>query len=294
MAPPDIIETLEYEAILQELKDDMSARMAADGLDFDVVDLESDPAVKILEVAADREVRVRARVNGAAKALLLALSKNMDLEHLGAWFGVERQVVIPAVVDETGAITTPAVMEDNERLRKRIQLAPQAFSTAGPVGAYEYHVMTAVPAVKSVGIVNPRPGVVQVYPLTIHGDGSPTEEELKAIRIWLAADDVRPLTDQVQVAKPAIFHTVVSATIVVKQGPDPDMLVEAAIANIRRYADSRHQVGAILRRSAIFQHAHVADAIDSVIVHEPAEDFDPGPRGAVYVDDIVVGVQVLS
>ena len=44
MDPPDIIETLDYEDILVEIKDDMDERMDDLGLTFDVKDLESDPA----------------------------------------------------------------------------------------------------------------------------------------------------------------------------------------------------------------------------------------------------------
>jgi phage-related baseplate assembly protein len=293
MDPPDIIETLDFETILQALKADMSARMEDEGLEFDVQDLESDPAVKILEVAAAREIHLRARVNGAAKALLLALAHNNDLEHLGAWFGVERQVITPAVLDGNGDVITPAVMENDERLRHRIQLAPQAFSTAGPIGAYEYHALTAAPTIKSVNVISPRPGIVQVFPLSMIGDGEPSEAELKAIRLWLAAEDVRPLTDQVQVISPSIIHMNIDLTLLVKQGPDAGSIADTVEESVREYADSRHQVGAVLRRSAIYQHAHIADAVDSVVINVPTEDVDPGPRGAIFVDDVLVRTKTL-
>jgi phage-related baseplate assembly protein len=288
MEPPDIIETLDYEVILEALKLDMSERMADLGLEFDVQDLESDPAVKILEVAAAREVHLRARVNGAAKALLLALSKRMDLEHLGAWFGVERATVVEAT-DET-----PAVMESDERLRKRIQLAPQAFSTAGPHGAYEYNVMLADPTIKSVGIVVPRPGHVSVYPLVDTGDGEPSKAVLDKVRLQLLADDVRPLTDQVTVASPKIQHVTVDVTLVVKNGPDALSLAAEAKANIQAYADIRHQVGSSLRLSGIYDAAHSTDAVDHVIINSPLTDIVPGENGAVWVEEITVKTKVLS
>jgi phage-related baseplate assembly protein len=288
MSPPDIIETIDFEDILAALKTDMSARMLELGLDFDVQDLESDPAVKILEVAAAREVILRARVNGAAKALLLALAQKMDLEHLGAWFGVERLVIEPAVLDDTGAVVTPAVMEDDERLRRRIQLAPQAFSTAGPIGAYEYHVLTAAPTVKSVGIYSPRPGHVYVYPLVSEGNGTPDWDVLQAVRLRLQADDVRPLTDQVTVMAPGIVTVTIEVELIVRRGPDAAMLVELATERLQAYADARHKVGAPLRLSGIYQAAHITDAVENVIVAQPEADVDPGPNGAVYVEDIIV------
>ena len=65
LATPDIIETLDYEEILQRMKDDLVAR------DPDFVHLlESDPAMKVMEVAAWRELLIRQRVNDAARANL--------------------------------------------------------------------------------------------------------------------------------------------------------------------------------------------------------------------------------
>ena len=282
MEPPDIIETISFEAILKELKADMSARMADLGLEFDVQDLESDPAVKILEVAADREVILRARVNGAAKALLLALAHRHDLEHLGAWFGVERLIVN----------TNPLTMEDDERLRVRVQLAPQAFSTAGPHGAYVFHAMTAAPTVKHVGIDVPEPGHVILYPLVPTGDGTPSIEVLRAIRERLLREDVRPLTDVITVTAPDIIHTTVDVTLVMGEGVDPVLLEDRAKTGIAAYALKRHKVGAPFYRSGVYDAAMVP-GVDNVIINSPLADIDPGVGGAVYVEAIFVDSQVI-
>lgn len=278
MTPPDIIETLDYETILAALKDDMQARMEDEGLDFDVQDLESDPAVKILEVAAAREVVLRARVNGAAKALLLALAQGTDLEALGAWFGVER-----------------ATGETDARFRQRIQLAPQAFSTAGPYGAYEFHALTAAPSIKSVGVVNPRAGSpsVVVYPLSSTGNGQPSEDELDAIRAVLLSKDVKPLTDVVTVTSPKIVEQVIDVTLMVKEGPDVSTLITAAKAALEEYALARHKVGDPLYLSGIYQAAQVPGA-EHVVINSPMADVDPGANGAVYVPSVAVTHKVLS
>jgi phage-related baseplate assembly protein len=292
MEPPDIIETLNYEFIIDALKDDFQARMETLGLDFDVRDLESDPAVKILEVAAAREIVLRARVNGAAKALLLALSQKMDLVHLGALFGVERAVVVPAHFNEAGTLV-PAVMETDGRLRTRVQLAPQAFSTAGPYGAYEFNVLLADPTIKSVGIVVPRPGHVAVYPLVADGDGEPSKAVLDRVRKQLLSDDVRPLTDQVTVSSPKIEHVKIDLTLVVKAGPDASILMTQARAALRAYADSRHKVGEGLWLSGIYAAAQVGTAVEHVVIHAPLDDIEPGPKGAVWVEEIIVDSSVM-
>ncbi|OYX99778.1 MAG: hypothetical protein B7Y80_09305 [Hyphomicrobium sp. 32-62-53] len=122
LAPPDIIETLDYEAIVTAMRDDLVARFP---LIVGVIDLESEPARKLIEAFAYRELGLRARINDAARAVLLATSYGTNLDHLGALFATARQAG-----------------EDDERFRRRIQLAPEAFSVAGPEGAYQYHTLT--------------------------------------------------------------------------------------------------------------------------------------------------------
>ena len=111
---PEIIETLDFEQILAELKAEFASRSAEEGLEIDVLDLESEPAVKILEAAAFRELRLRARANEVARNQILAFSKSTDLDHLGSFHGVAR-----------------LVGETDERLRERIQLATIGGSTGG-------------------------------------------------------------------------------------------------------------------------------------------------------------------
>lgn len=288
MSPPNIIEELSYEDILQVQKDDFQARMDAAGLDFDVSDLESDPAVKILEVAAAREVVLRARVNGAAKALLLAKSQKNDLEHLGSWFGVER------LSTEQG---DTVVYELDDRLRQRVHLAPQAFSTAGPHGAYLFHTLTAAPTVKNVGIYVPnevpRRGSIVVLPLVDTGNGTPSEDVLDAIRSKLLEDDIRPLTDVVTVRAPKLYVRQINVTLTIKEGPDASVVLATANTALQAYAYERHKVATTLHLSGIYRAAHVA-GVESVQINAPASDVDPGPDGAVYVEDIAVDHKVLK
>ena len=83
LAAPDALITLDYEAILAQLKVDFLARMAASGQDYDVATLEVDPAVKILEVAAYRELILRAAINDKIRAIMLASAQDADLDQLG-------------------------------------------------------------------------------------------------------------------------------------------------------------------------------------------------------------------
>ena len=124
---PNVIENLDYEALLE-------AAIARLGPDYVVS--EADPAYKVLESAAYRELLLRQRVNDGARSVLLATARGRDLDNLAALLGVERQVVTPADPDAIPPVE--AVYESDERLRLRTQLAPSAISTAGPVSSYRY------------------------------------------------------------------------------------------------------------------------------------------------------------
>jgi phage-related baseplate assembly protein len=76
---PIIIEELDYEAILEEMIADLQARDPS----YTEI-LESDPGVKILEVAAARELTLRQRVNDALRATLLRFAIGADMDNLAA------------------------------------------------------------------------------------------------------------------------------------------------------------------------------------------------------------------
>lgn len=92
--------------------------------------------------------------------------------------------------------------EGDESLRERIRLKPTSFSTAGPIAAYKYYVLTAHQDIVDANIFTPvdTPGVVKVIPLLKNGI-IPEEELLEIVRNVLK-DDVRPFTDDVQVIAP--------------------------------------------------------------------------------------------
>lgn len=84
-----------------------------------------------------------------------------------------------------------------ERLRESVE----TFSTAGPLGAYEYYAKSASALIVDVKATSPEPGEVDVRVL-LSGGQLPGEEILKEVLEILNADKVRPLTDHVRVAAP--------------------------------------------------------------------------------------------
>ena len=119
---------------------------------------------------------------------------------------VSRMVDPVAYVASTQNVTTSALgadVETDAAYRARIQLAPEAFTCAGPVGAYRALALAAHQDVADVGIWQPEPGTVDVRPVAQGGE-LPSEEVLAAVRAALDGDTVRPLNDTVLVQAPEL------------------------------------------------------------------------------------------
>jgi phage-related baseplate assembly protein len=108
-------------------------------------------------------------------------------------------------VENTTITTGGADQESDAEYAERIRLAPNSFSVAGPIKSYVFHAMSVSSSIIDVSVVSPTPGLVQVYPL-LEGGTLPTEDVLNQIEEHLSADDIRPLTDEVEVLSPKVKH----------------------------------------------------------------------------------------
>jgi phage-related baseplate assembly protein len=269
LTPPGIIETLDYEAIVTAMRNDLVERFP---LIAGVIDLESEPARKLIEAFAYRELRLRARINDTARAVLLASSWGTNLDHLGALFATVRQAG-----------------EKDDRFRRRIQLAPEAFSVAGPEGAYQYHTLTVAPWARDVSAVSRRPGVVRVTVLKEGTDPTPTLAEREVVRLHLRDEAIRPLTDVVEVMPPAIRRTRIVARLTLYPGPDGELVRQRSLGAITTWVEKNRMLGMNLRRSALYAALH-QEGVHSVDLFSPAEDLVLDVTEVYAVDAIEVNV----
>ena len=241
---PAVIEPLDYETILAELMADYVGRYPEH-----TAFVESDPALKLLEVAAYREMLLRWRINEAAKQTMLAFAKGANLDHLVAFAGVERQEG-----------------ESDERLLRRFRLSLQALSVAGPEGAYEFHALSVDPTVESVTITTPMPGAVRIVVVGgDNADGIPSAALIGAVEAALDPKTVRPQTDLLEVLAARNIVYQVAVTIHVETGPDRELVTAAAERRILAYLLARHRVGAIVHKSAITGAAQVPGVTHSSV-----------------------------
>lgn len=281
---PDAVEVLDYEAILAAMIADLAARAPELAAAFTI---ESDPLVKDLQVGAYRELLLRARINDAVRSVMLATAMGGDLDNLAALFGVARQVVTPA--DPAAIPPVAAVLEGDDALRLRTQLALEGFSTAGPRAAYEYHARSADARVADVAIDSPSPGVVRVTLLSREGDGQASSAVLAAVSNALNAGDVRPLCDTVQVQSAQIIPFAIDARLTLLQGPDVSVILAEAQAELGRYLASIRGVGRAVRLSGIYGALNRA-GVENVTLISPTADIIVGGTEAAHCTAAVVQI----
>jgi phage-related baseplate assembly protein len=296
---PDIIEALDFETVLAGAVAQMRDEMAKSGLTFETRD--SDPATKLLQVFAYYAQMLRQRINDAARAVMPAYAVKADLDHIAALFGITRLTITPAN-PATGA---PAVMEDDTDFRRRMVLAPEGYSVAGPEGAYISHTLSADANVLDASATGPQPddikalvlgvladhaapadlvaamtsaldtarwpGSVVVSVLARTGDGTAPAELIDTVAAYVSDETRRPLTDWVTVQSARIVPYVVDATLTTFSGPDGGVVLAAAQASLDAYTKASHRLGRDITRSAIFAALSV-EGVQNVILREPAQD----------------------
>jgi phage-related baseplate assembly protein len=188
---PEIIEELDYESILAEMLADLQLRDPS----YTEI-LESDPGVKILEVAAARELILRQRINDALKATLLRYAIGGDLGNLAAFYGVTRL---------TGEADSQLKVRTIERI--------MGSSSAGGASWYRYHALSASTLVRDVAVSSPEPGQVLINVLSTQGDGTANSSLLSTVNTVVQSSSVRVITDTVTVATATIVTVPVTAQI---------------------------------------------------------------------------------
>jgi phage-related baseplate assembly protein len=104
-------------------------------------------------------------------------------------------------VANTAETSGGADVENDDRYRERIHLAPAQWSTAGPDDAYRYWAMSAHQEIGDVAVYSPAPVEVELYILLTDGR-VPDEAMLDLVRGVFARRDRVPLTDRISVFPP--------------------------------------------------------------------------------------------
>lgn len=293
---PDFVETLDYEAIRKSAIADLVARDPS----YTAI-VESDPAIKIIEVFCYRELLLRQRVNDAALANTVTKAVGADLEVIAAFFGVTR-----------------LAGELDESLRKRASMGVYAGAVAGPKQAYEFRALTSDVRVIDALAYSTEPGVVSLTVLAFvevdDADATTLEKQvgralfaqpsdttkvrilagastppLVAARAAVTGKDVRPLTDSVTVGPPVVKSFTVSAQLVIYPGPDATTVRASALASLASYLQSIRRVSYDATASGIVAALKVG-GVQDVILNSPVASITAGYNELPVCIGVTVGI----
>lgn len=247
--------------------------------------LESDPVVKLLEQGAYRRLQTRARVNDAAKALLLAYAKGSDLDQLAANVSLQRLVV--QAEDLSAVPPVPAVLEEDDALRERVQLAYEGLTTAGPRNSYILHARNASGLVADATAESPSPAVVVVTVLSQESTGVASGELLNTVSAYLNDDDVRPVADRLTVQSAQILPYRIDAKVyMVGNGPENEAILAQCQARLQAWINPRRRLGVEVARSGIDAQLHI-DGVTRVELTGWV-DIKPTKAQAAWCEDFTV------
>lgn len=299
---PAVVETLDYEAILAALKADLIARAPELA---PVLALESEPLVKLMQVAAWREMVLRQRVNDAARAVMLPWATGADLDNLAARYDIAR---LPG--------------EDDERFRRRVLIGYHALSAAGSRQSWMLRALSVSTDIRQVDVWADRPGRVKVCLLArVAAQAAAMTEAQAAIgealfgrhpqhdaatpMRWraataadaivaqvaqtLLAEDVRPLTVEVDVTVARVLPVAVRATLIHPPGPDGATLAQAARARVLMLA-AHASFRVDLTRAQLIA-ALMGDGVRDVLLHAPTQDVPAGPGEIPAITDIIIDTE---
>lgn len=265
---PQVVEQLDYEQILNERKAyaiglwpieeqrEIAARL----------ELESEPLNKLLQENAYREMIWRQRVNEAALANLLSSAEGTDLEQLAANYNVKRLVIQQG--NPKSSPPMPRIMEGDDSLRERAQMAWEGLSTAGPRNSYIFHARAADGRVGDATADSPSPASVVVTVQSVIGDGTSPDDLLTVVAKYLSDEDRRPVADRLTVQSAEVLQYRVTATLhLITIGPESEPILAAAEKRLLAYVHQRRRLGMEVSESALHAALHV-EGVRKVILKD--------------------------
>ena len=166
--------------------------------------------------------------------------------------------------------------ESDEDFKERIRLSFANKSTAGSAMTYKAFTFQADERIEDVKVLSPSAGVVDVVYY------SPEADDLMQERIekTLNADDVRPLTDKVQVKKVNEVTFDVEGEIVIKSGVDASAVYTEAIENLKKELTNR-SIGEDVSLAKIIKSLMIEGVIDVTLAN---------PATNIEIDDYSIAI----
>ena len=162
--------------------------------------------------------------------------------------------------------------EDDERLRERIMLAPESFSTAGPKAAYIFWAKSTHQSIIDVAVLRPKPGSVALYLLT--ESGLADENLCKQVYAVCSDEERRPLCDSVIVKSTEEINYSIDAILVPYAGTNAESVkADAAISAAAFTKNIRSKQGRDVVLDQL-KNALIVPGVKKVVLNDPLTDID--------------------
>lgn len=267
---PDVLIPIDYENMLAAIKADLISR---DPSLADALSLESDPLTKLLESVAYLHMLKTNQVNQTAKAMLLAYATGTTLDHLASAVNVSRLLVKQGNPNAVPPISP--TYESDDAFRRRIQLEPERTS-AGSEGAYMFWALSSDGDVRDISVVTATAGVVTVY-VQSHNELVAGDALKEKVRQAVDNPNRKPFTDQVRIASGQPFGFDVQAELTLYPGPDKDVVMATARAELDKYLEKVRYLGYDVTISGLHHALHQA-GVQRVKLLAPLTDINL-PKG---------------
>lgn len=295
---PDVIKPLDFESRFSDLKAQLVALYPESE---SVLELESEPLTKFLQLLAYRELHLVGQINDDTRGNMLASSVGNDLEAIAARFNLTRLNITPA--DDTAEPPVAAVMESDDALRRRVQMAFDGLNTAGSIDGYIFFALGSNGLVADASAVSPEPCEMVLTILSHEANGVASTELLALVRQYfgVTADGlnttatpskVRPDGDLLTVQTAEVLNYQVSATLQIKDGPDAASVLATAQQAISTYTQLR-KLGRAVTLSGIYAALH-QPGVSNVNLTSPTANIECTAAQFAYCSAIDVSLEVIN
>jgi phage-related baseplate assembly protein len=183
------------------------------------------------------------------------------------------------------------VIEDDNRLRYRCLLAWEGLAATGTTFAYTHHVFNFDPRVANVSVYFPRPGVVRIIPLLSTGDGIPDRAFLRRLRNYIKQDNIKNLTDKIQVRPPRVMLFRIRAELVLYPGAGNNIVYANATRALEYFLNTNYKIGRDINRASIMAALHQS-GVANVRLAEPQANIVVRENQLARCEDYQVNISI--
>lgn len=264
-----------------------------------------------------RQAEIREQNHQALQMFRRFVSEPEMVELLAEQYGLQRQTLEKA--DPSAFPPKPAIMESDESLLRRFDLAPFQFHTTGTRQGYKFHALTLgerplitietenngdvvmryqFPDLQEAPVKDaearmktPYTGEVAVAVLsrlTTNGEASP--ELLKRVEDYLNRDDIAQESDTITTESAAIKPYTIEATLYTGAEPVHNVTKDEALAVLNAFVEQHHRLNKRIDRLALGNVLYELNP-KRVVLTEPAADVVCAWNEAPYCSGITIHVQ---